>query len=157
MERRVEIARRGLSSQYENEINNLKSEINFLKMENNNLKIKNSDLEKYENMYNDLNKIIDNKSNIEIEKPFFTPITSMFSSFNTQNVDHDKYNNLWNNFQSMQAEYRRYQEDMKEMQLLMGQKLHGLYIENIKLQEENINLVREMTGSGRKWYEKFFY
>lgn len=157
MERRVEIARREVSSQYENEINNLKSEINFLKMENNNLKIKNSDLEKYENMYNDLNKIIDNKSNIEIEKSFFTPITSMFSSFNTQNVDHDKYNNLWNNFQSMQAEYRRYQEDMKEMQLLMGQKLHGLYMENIKLQEENINLVREMTGSGRKWYEKFFY
>ena len=85
-------------------------------MENNNLKIKNSDLEKYENMYNDLNKIIDNKSNIEIEKSFFTPITSMFSSFNTQNVDHDKYNNLWNNFQN---QYRNKNHLLQEGQSLI--------------------------------------
>ena len=46
---------------------------------------------------------------------------------------------------------------MRDAQILMGEKLHNLYMTNINLQEENVRLLRDITKNNeKKWYMRFF-
>jgi len=92
----------------------------------------------------------------------FSKKIKSFENFNNENTPENefhinRYNKLKSEFDNLKLEYQNYRADMKEAQLLMGEKLHTLYNKNFLLQEENISLVKEFSQSGKKWFQKFFY
>jgi len=173
--KRIESERYKLEYDFEKKLDELKFQLEDKQTENENLRRRNKDLEKYEKLYNELYKNFENSCSViepkQTESVFnFDPLGISFFGKEpekqsdviktlTDRVEFEtsRYELLLEEFDLIERDYSKYKRDMRDAQILMGEKLHNLYMTNINLQEENVRLLRDITKNNeKKWYMRFF-
>lgn len=66
-----------------------------------------------------------------------------------------RYDSLSTLYDNLKLEFKKYKNDIKEAQILLGEKMLKIYNENMLLKEENHGLYREIKRLQQKrWYER---
>ena len=66
-----------------------------------------------------------------------------------------RYMDVQKLYDNIQIEYHNYKMQIKEAQILLGEKMLSIYNENMKFKDENMGLLREIKKlKEKKWYDK---
>lgn len=101
-------------------------------------------------------KVENEKLKIELHyEKIISDLEEQIKSSGNLTSEDKRYDSLSTLYDNLKLEFKKYKNDIKEAQILLGEKMLKIYNENMLLKEENHGLYREIKRLQQKrWYER---